>query len=687
PRIPSFLVDAGLELAAPIVLGSTGLGIYGFRGLIGMQYVASKKAAKVEEDAEWWKYYKSKATPPFQEGIQASKFAAQDGFSLGAGISLATVPDAGRAFSSKLFFLLSLPEVFLLQGQGQILKQRIGLDTTQDPPFFAMIAISSKSIEAAFGANFNIPDSGAIAKIDALVEMGFFWGNSGAWYVNFGKDQPEDRRVRARLLTLFNAWYYLMLSSGGIRTGSGVSYELKKSIGPFRVELKVYMNVAGRISFKPLQIGGSIELGGQLGLSIFGIGFALSASASLSGEAPKPFVVTGRLEACVKVLWSKRCVKLELTWTIEPDLNDDPIDIVAADLQKIAQALNVLTLERFPIYTGNALPDPNSVALPIVPMDAFIDFEFRQGVKAPQGTRFFTFGGVGEYRTYVPPQKAKSTRVEHRLIVDSIELMSWSASTGWQPYDVFAAATPLQLAPFITTNLSQLPFGVWQIDHPNVFNKLRVLALTPFSYLRDGTPNLPAPEDLGVGVEDVFCAPEERTIECRDFALALQPNEIEVVVPVGVWRSMPDVLYSVTPNAGTVRRTANGLNGLCVDEKSTITLLFPAATARAELYLGTEGGAIEVRWFQHLPVPNPNGQATTYVWSVVRIDTIDASELGKPVLYDDLLTPILRVDIHGIRCGREDQRPGVNGPIVAGLEHFFDTLAKFGDLGRPLVTL
>src|SRR6185295_16764688 len=117
-----------------------------------------------------------------------SKFAQVPGFSLGAGVSLATSFDAGRIFSSKLFFLLSLPEVFLLQGQAQILKQRIGLDTTQDPPFFALISISNVSIETAFGVNYKIPDDGdkkgKVATLDAVLEMGYFFSNSTAWYVN-----------------------------------------------------------------------------------------------------------------------------------------------------------------------------------------------------------------------------------------------------------------------------------------------------------------------------------------------------------------------------------------------------------------------------------------------------------------------------------------------------------------------
>ena len=213
PKIPAFLVDVGLELSSPIVLGSTGLGIYGFRGLVGQRYVATKNAAGVPDDGPWWQYYKAKVADTYREGIVTDKFEQTDGFSLGAGVSVATVPDGGRTFSSKLFFLLSLPEVFLLQGQGQILKERIGLDTTTDPPFFALLAISSTSIEAAFGVNYKVPDDGsnpgAIATVNALIEMGFFWGNSSAWYINLGKDQPEDRRIQVRLLTLFNAYFYI----------------------------------------------------------------------------------------------------------------------------------------------------------------------------------------------------------------------------------------------------------------------------------------------------------------------------------------------------------------------------------------------------------------------------------------------------------------------------------------------
>ena len=128
------------------------------RGLVGSNYVASKAAAGIADDGSWYDYYKAKISPDYKEGIQLSKFEQTGGFALGAGISLATAPDTGLAFSSKLFFLASLPDVLLLQGQAAILAQRVGLDVTEDPLFSALIAISGEFDRGR--VRHRLPDSG-----------------------------------------------------------------------------------------------------------------------------------------------------------------------------------------------------------------------------------------------------------------------------------------------------------------------------------------------------------------------------------------------------------------------------------------------------------------------------------------------------------------------------------------------
>lgn len=660
PRLPSFLIDAGLELSSPIVLGATGLGIYGFRGLVGMRWAVSKSATGLADDAEWWQYYKAKVAPDNREGIQLSKFAAQEGFALGAGISLATVPDAGRAFSSKLFFLLSLPDVLLLQGQGQVLKKRIGLDTTEDPPFFALIAITSTSIETAFGVDYKVPDDGKIAKVNGLLEMGFFFQNSGAWYVNLGKDTPEERRISARLLTLFNSYFYMMLSSGGIRAGAGVCYELKKKIGPFQVELVAFLDVAGQICFVPRQIGASVVLGGSLGLTIFGFGFHVTAAAGLTAEAPRPFTVTGRLEACVDVLWSKRCVTINLTWTFDNALDTDEIDIVSRTLGEVARAVHMLTGETFALHAARTatLPAPAALEDFILPMDCFLDFELAQGVKPtgshPSLARFEEVSGAPQHTVLVPPQKAKSSQVRHQFLVESIEIFSFDPSAAtWRPYDVYAAATPLQLAEFVTADLDQLPWGYWQKMHPALHNRLRILSQTPFSYLRQGSFP-PPPEDLGVSDTDIFCAPEPEPKRCRDFSGALDKGEKRRAVEPDRWRALGPVLYKLEGAAGElIRKRWQGFDtGLCVPETATIRLLLPAPMACVTLLLQTDAESAVVRFYGRVPVKNPNGNAPLSEWVVWEERSVAAAELEKAVVYENLHRPVLRVDVRGGKCSK-----------------------------------
>ena len=95
PDVPAFLIDVGFEIPTPIPLGPTGLGSYGFRGLVGSNYVATREAAGLTDQSKWYEYYKAKIAPDYKEGIQASKFEGKPGFSIGAGVSLATATDSG----------------------------------------------------------------------------------------------------------------------------------------------------------------------------------------------------------------------------------------------------------------------------------------------------------------------------------------------------------------------------------------------------------------------------------------------------------------------------------------------------------------------------------------------------------------------------------------------------------------
>jgi hypothetical protein len=668
PKVPAFIIDVGLELSTPIVLGATGLGIYGFRGLVGQRYVSTKHAAGVDDSEPWWKYYKAKIAPDYKEGIQVSKFDQTDGFSLGAGISLATASDGGKAFSSKIFFLLSLPEVFLLQGQGQILKERIGLDTTQDPPFFALIAITSQSIETAFGVNYKVPDDGddpgSIATVDGVMEMGFFWGNSGAWYINIGKDQPENRRIQVRLLELFNAYFYFMLSSNGIRAGAGASFEIVKKFGPLKAELSAYLDVAGRISRRPKEIGGSIQLGGAVELSIFGFGFRIGAAASLAAESAKPFIVSGSVEVCVRVLKKDRCAKFNFTWTFRDELDTSETPLLKALLSDSVKALNIQTSETFELWTGTSLPSNPLTQLQshIVPVDSFIDIEFLHGV-LPAASVLGQFGGNtmgSNYIEYVPPQRGKSDRVKHEYQLTNVEILYYNGSS-WQPFDVFAANTPLSLATFVTTDLSTLKDGFWQYQAPDLHNKLRVLAQSPLAYVSQGSGGI-VPEDLGITTQEIFCPPVPRDKQCANFEVFVVPqNPGAVIVPADepIWHQY-FVLRVTGLNGKIVNRPWFSLNkALRFDAGSTLDISFPEPKPWIQVKMRTLTDESNIHFYQRVKVPKLPGDPVEpeYTFQLIATHHVAPTDSGV-VPYIDPEVPIDRIVIDAGTCS-------VSGPLCA----------------------
>lgn len=659
PKVPAFIVDTDLILSTPILLGSTGLGIYGFRGLLGQRYVATKQAAGISEDSEWWRYYKAKVAPDYKEGVQVSKFEQTKGFSFGAGVSFATAMDGGRIFSAKLFFLLSLPEVFLLQGQGQILKERIGLDTTSDPPFFALLAISKTSIEAAFGVDYLLPDDerpGSIARVNALIEMGFFFGNSSAWYLNIGKDLPESRRVNVRLLELFDAYFYFMLSSAGIRAGAGAKFEVNKKFGPLRAELGAYLDVAGKIAFKPKQYGASIQLGGKVGLYIFKFGFAISVDAGLAGEAPKPFIVTGKLKVCIVILKKEFCAKFEFTWVKNTALDTGQIALMTREVG--AKALNIITQEAFELHTAatslSALT-PSAIDSYTVPMDSYIDMEFLKGV-LPSASVKSNFGGNtqgAKYVDYVSPQKSKSSRVRHEYFLNEVNIYTWNGSA-WAPYDIYTAATPLADAPFVTSNLANLKKGFWQYQQAGLHNKLRIMAQSPLSFVSQGTGDLIV-EELGITSETIFCPPAPVLKTCIDFnayGRKENPGDVHVTVPSGQVISSNDLLVRINGIPATIAFYPNGIfqNALTLQPGSELEVLFTEAVSMISLRLKTVASHVKVHYYRRTETGLTPGNLPQFEYVLVETKDIDNAALINPVLYDSVSNAIDKVVVEPCPC-------------------------------------
>lgn len=651
PDTGAFLVDIFLELSSPIPLGTTGLGIYGFRGLVGSDYVASKHAAGISDEETWFSYYRKP-----QIGVNVEKFEQRDGFSFGAGVSLATTADSGTAFSSKLFFLLSIPELFMLEGQAAVLSKRIGLDTTADPPFYAAIFISPSGVQAGFQATFDLPMDGAmkgdLAKINARLEMAFFRGRSNGWYINLGKDSPENERIQARILNLFDMYAYFMLSAAGIKAGAGASWSLEKKFGPAKVGLGASLDLGGRINFRPVQVGGFVKVAGYAEVSVFGLGFRIDVRAELSAEAPDPFVVSGSFELKIKTPWPLPDVNIScgLTWVIRDRVNLDEIGFISArhfgneaeylaDPKLPAKGTHMLTGEGFPLNFYNRTFQPNtshtssmsSIQPPGVtggnawigdftkyalPLDTYIDIEFTKGIVPAQNdpnttpppliAPITTLLGGSEL---VPPQKGHHSQVVHKYVVNDVQVKYWKPSTAgslvsgtWENYEMKYLNTPL-VAMVMEKALATRPaavqvigecarLGYWQMTDGNSYTKLRLLGRTPLEHAADNSP-----VDLGFPRTAIFCPPDPLPKVCQNWRFETTGR----IFPGGARVTDRRLDLQISPQQGEVRPFPNIFRlekGVMILKGSRLEIWLPTATTSVSLKLITLTNKVTISYYR-----------------------------------------------------------------------------------------
>jgi hypothetical protein len=652
PKTGSFVVDASLELSTPILLGTTGLGIYGFRGLIGLDYVAAKSGANLPDSAPWWQYYKA---PP-KEGIVVDKMDVnKKGFSLGAGVSLATTADGGRAFSSKLFFLLSLPEVFLLQGQAAVMAQRLGLDTTEDPPFFALISISKKSIEAAFGVKYSLPKKGEgdfkILDIEGIIEMAYFFGNSSGWYVNIGRDQPENMRVRAEIFSIFQGYSYLMISSAGLRMGAGITWEFKKNYGPAGLELGAYLHTQGKISFKPVQIGGSLLLGGYARIKVFKFKFGFDVKAMLAAELPRPFIISGEFTLSIDLPKPFKDIEIHasLTWRKNEDHNPVEIPLIG---ETSAAGVNVLTKQTYAVNyfasdTSSLVPDSS---WKVLPLDTFVDLEFSKPILPNQNdTGVGKLGGIIDtpfHSDTVPPQKGISEQFYHEFVLNSFDIKYYDGSN-WIPYDIYAACLKAdELSdPNIQGLLPSLKNGYWQLaDGKNKYNKLRVLSQTPFSFTRQGseTPHI---ESLGLWSNSILCPPVPKEHLCQTWEF------YDLGTPFTSNSEYDAGKLNFTPSQDA--KVANPINifdipqALTIAPESSVLLSIPDNSKSFKLRLETLAQNVTVIHYSYVG-PSGSGQSSKFPgYKLVKREILQPEDLFPQLSYESETNPVSMVLIKG----------------------------------------
>ena len=543
PKYPAFLIEAGIELPNPIPLGP--VSIYGFKGLLGYRYVAEKEAIGMTSDNTWYEYY----TAP-TKGVGVEKFSRPDQtehysfpFSLGVGAIIGDTMAAGNIISANAMLLLSLPSMVMVEARMKLLSKRVSF--ADDPPFFAFFIFGDNSLEFGFGADYKFPESsGDILKIYAEIQAGFFFNNPSAWYINFGTQQAP---ISAKLLKdIFTLKAFLMISGKGIQAGARGEFRFERRFGPVYILVLAYLELGGRISFERPQIGGYFEAGLAIDINVKIFRIYASVTILLAVESPRPFLIYGKftVQFKIKVIFFKIKFKaqIELKWEFNKEVDRTPIDpftevsgqIGALAMMQIAAAagegdglvkgISMLTGEAFGLANlkqpnGSINIDLNKIRQKVVPLDTYIDLKTTKGL-LPGNITGANIGGVSNppdlYTDLVPPEKIMKglelRQVKHQYSIQSIEIMAYSQTMGWQPYNPYRALYPNDPDPM----LDQMNVGQWQ-KKDNQYNAIRLLATTPFSYTELGEPGWFIPEQYGITPTTLFCEGQNIKRSISDF--------------------------------------------------------------------------------------------------------------------------------------------------------------------------
>lgn len=437
PSYTFFYIFVDTQLPAGIPLGNSGVAFYGFGGLFGYNMVPNRRA-----DQPWFDgWYRGHPT-----GVTSSEKwdAARDNFALGTLVTLGSATDNGYGVSTRALLALVLPgPILMIEGKASFLRERSKL--TDDTPVtaFAVLDAPSEQFLLYIDAHFPPPSdnpkdmaAGLMLEVDATADAFFDLNNPNNWHLFLGQRTPPEKRVRAKVYSLYEGNAYLMLYPERFLTGTQVGYNGNWQFGPLGVILQAMIEGGVQVSWKPVQLGGQIGLIGQLALRAFGFSTGLAVGAGVEVEAPTPYRVYAEVYAKINLPWplDDQEAQIELEWQeATPPPTPIPLSTVGVEHLKVSEKW---VLERYPRFDveGNGLwySDSQEEAAsgqveqtsPIVPLDAKVVLSFsRPMVDAAH---------VGNNPSGIPaPERSGDYEFQYRLAEIALEKRSKVSPAGW----------------------------------------------------------------------------------------------------------------------------------------------------------------------------------------------------------------------------------------------------------------
>ncbi len=496
----------GIELPAGIPLWSTGLALYGMAGLF-----AGNMAPDRLQDEPWYGigpgegWYKR---PELGVTDLSAKWKNQRAaFAIGAGITIGTLPDNGYTFNGRMLFLLSFPgPVLMIEGKANILKERSSLG--EDPIFRCLVVLDFQagSFLVGIDAQYKYDKAGRLIDIGASAEMYFSFSDPSAWHLYLGMKEPRERRIRAHILSLWEANSYYMLDNKSMATGAWVGYDANWKFGPVSVTLEAWLETNVKVSWRPVHFYGDLWAHGKLEIKVFWFGFGFSIDAYIEADVFDPFHILAKLTVTINLPWPLPDfdVEVKLEWGPESDwpLPPLPLKEIAIEHLKVTTSWPLPRTENLlePIYANadglridwtmtpafdtSAAPPSNS---PVVPLDCRPHVTFSRNVhdKARIGTKISNVDPEKE-RIGDPEKNEGPVLIKYSLT--EVALDAWCGGA-WQTVARCAASSLPDNSPGV-----EVLFGSWAPTPPmpdgggqnQGQTKLWLWSKNPFDYVRHG---------------------------------------------------------------------------------------------------------------------------------------------------------------------------------------------------------
>ncbi|MFZ2512373.1 MAG: hypothetical protein WAW85_14945, partial [Gordonia sp. (in: high G+C Gram-positive bacteria)] len=318
----------GADLPAPIPLGPSGLGLYSVGGAFGVNAALPPVGNDPLTELRKWKPW-----DPESVTLRAG------GLTLGVGVVIGTLPDAGFMFNARGVLGVSAPDLALRAGlEGRLAANRFRLADVKDIApgpddgagltFFGGLSVDSGAFCVALEGSYHLPH---LVSAHLPVAARFPFENPDQWYFRAGSDDgpngptgrppgPIEATVLPNTPFATTGWAFVMIEGGGVSnpgllnegaTSNGftvaVGAGLTKTLGTRGVLwAEINATVVAMIASNPMFFWASAQVNGEFGIGPFSLGLTAALELEVGPDPRLGF----NLRMCGEVdLWFKTLSK------------------------------------------------------------------------------------------------------------------------------------------------------------------------------------------------------------------------------------------------------------------------------------------------------------------------------------------------------------------------------------------